>query len=130
LATNLVTHFLYWENQEGLPNLVSAHPLVFLSLILPAFVLAKMATRVQFNRLDILPAFRQIFPGGSIAKTPVTLRIPYSVSHFGDVLARIGFGSAIAPWLIGNSSSKRRGETESWERLSLLVSKKTRITRS
>jgi hypothetical protein len=91
---------------------------VFLSLILFAFVLAKMAARMQFNRLDILAAFRQIFPGAAIAKTPVTLRIPHSVSHFGDAFARIGFGSAIAAWMIANCLSKCRGETESWKRLS------------
>jgi hypothetical protein len=60
-----------------------------------------MAARRQFNRLDILPAFRQIFPGASLAKATVSSRISHLVSHFRDVFARARFGSAIAPWKIG-----------------------------
>jgi RNA polymerase sigma-70 factor (ECF subfamily) len=63
---------------------------VFLSLVLPAFVLAKMLARMQFKWLDIMPTFRQIFAGAPIAKTPVTLRIPLSVRHFRVVFSMYG----------------------------------------
>jgi RNA polymerase sigma-70 factor, ECF subfamily len=76
---------------KSLPDLGSTLSLVFQSLILSASVLTKVAALVEFNRLDIVPAFRQIFPGTPIAKMPVTLRIPYSASHFRVVLVMCWF---------------------------------------
>jgi hypothetical protein len=50
--------------------------------MLSAFVLTKMTAIVQFNSLDSVPSFRQIFAGTPVAKVPVTLGIPHPVSHF------------------------------------------------
>src|SRR6202034_4554917 len=69
--------------------------------MLCTFVLTNMAALVQFNRLDILPAFRQIFPGAPITKTWPPLCISHSVSHFGAVFAghRIWLGyCSLADW--------------------------------
>jgi len=41
-----------------------------------------MAALAQYNRLDIMPAYRQGFAGPAIANTPVTYRIPHPASHF------------------------------------------------
>jgi hypothetical protein len=46
--------------QSGFLNLVSTLPVVYLALILCAFVLTKMAAHVPFKRLDIVPASGQI----------------------------------------------------------------------
>jgi hypothetical protein len=126
---NLVPRSLRREKQKRLPHLASTLSLAFPSLILPAFVLTNMAALVQFNRLDVVPTFRQIFSGAPIAKRPAALRISHSFSHFRVAFVRTGFGPAIAPWVIGNCLSKCRGDTESWKRLSQQTSKKIRITR-
>jgi len=55
-----------------------------------------MASLGQFNRLDNVPAFGQIYTGIPIAITPVALRILHPVSHFRAVLVSARFGSVVA----------------------------------
>ena len=85
------------EESKSLRDLASTLSLVFLSLILSAFVLTKLASLGQFNRLDSVPAFGQIYTGVLIAITPVILSILHPVSHFREVLVSARFGSAVAP---------------------------------
>jgi hypothetical protein len=72
-----------------------------LSLLLFALVLTKLAARARFNRLDIVPAFGQIYTWTPAARTLVALRILHPFSHFRAAVARIGFGFAIAHQTIG-----------------------------
>jgi RNA polymerase sigma-70 factor (ECF subfamily) len=74
-----------------------------------------MAAPVQFNRLDNLPAFRQIFPEVPIAAAPATLRIPHSFSHFGTVFARYGIWlrvCSLADWQLLERMPRRNAIME------------------
>lgn len=89
--------------------------LVFLSLILSAFVLTKMTAIVQFNPLDIVPSFRQILAGTPIAKVPATLRIPHPVSHLSAVFVmyRIWLRyCSLQDWLLLEHMHMRNGIKE------------------